>query len=244
MPSQVAQLPVFGYRRAMHRGWQLVRYGFELGGAVSLLASVGAGSALAVIVGFVAEMPLGLRCLLAASVFLLVVAAGLALVGWLKTRPPATLGVQSPPSVVVGDVTAGGNAYVAGHDVTVGASAGPSHAERVRWIRGEIKQIMFRLDQLDVQAADYTSAWPIRANPYAPLPVAQWELHGGALRLLGIDYDTIEHAYDLAAAFNEGRRMSLTRETFGGGPPEPDLAALRSAFERAGAVVKRGVNHA
>jgi len=229
--SLVAELPVFGYRRAMHRGWQLVRHGFELGGAVSLLASVGAGGGIAAVVAFVADMPFGLRILLAVSAFLLVAAAGLALVGWLKTRPAAT---RSAPSQ---HVTAGGNAYVAGHDVTVGASAGPSHAERVRWIRGEIKQIMFRLDQLDLQARDYTSAWPIRSNPYAPLPVAQWELHGGAVRLPAIDYDTIDHAYDLAAAFNEGRRMSRAQETFGGGPPEPDLAALRSAFERAGAAL-------
>ncbi|MCA1681097.1 MAG: hypothetical protein LC777_20230 [Actinobacteria bacterium] len=235
MRSLVAQLPVFGYLGAMRRGWQLVRHGFELGGAVSLLALVGAGGALAAIVGFVAEMPLGLRLLLALSVLLLVTAAGLALVGWLRTRPSAAVGARSRPSIVDGDVTAGGSAYIA--DVTVGASAGPSHAERVRWIRNEIKQLMCRLDQLDVQARDYTSAWPIRQNPYAPLPVTQWELHGGAMRLPVIDYDTIDHAYALAAAFNEGRRMSLAQETFGGRPPEPDLAALRSAFERADAAL-------
>jgi len=221
----------------MRRGWQLVRHGFELGGAVSLLAAIGAGGAFATIVGFVAEMPLGLRLLLALFVFMLVAAAGLALVGWIKTRAPATLGAQSQPSIVGGKVTAGGNAYVAGRDVTVGASSGPSHAERVRWIRNEIKQIMFRLDQLDVQARDYTSAWPIRPNPYAPLPVAQWELHGGALRLSVIEYATIADAYDLAAAFNRGRCMSLAQETLGDGPPEPDLAALRSAFERADAAL-------
>lgn len=230
----------------MRRAWQLVRYGFELGGAVSLVLSVGAASAVGAVVGFVADFPLGLRVLLIVSAMCVVAAAVLALTGWIRTRPQAARGA---PSAEGGDrVPRGGGVHagrnikadgpIAGRDVVMQASQGPTRGERLRWVRLEIKQIMRRLDQLDWRADPdnpdgWNTIWPDKKNPYAPLPIVEWQRHGGALDLPAIEWDAVDRAYDLAEQFNEGRLAALAQETSGSGPGEPNLSALRLAFVRA-----------
>lgn len=60
---------------------KLVRLGFEAAGAVQLLLQAGAAAVIAVMVGYVADIPLGPRIVLFTGVFLMVLAAFLAYLG-------------------------------------------------------------------------------------------------------------------------------------------------------------------
>lgn len=213
----------------MRRAWQLVRHVFELWGAVSLLASVGAGTVLAVIVAVVAEMPLGLRILLAVGTFFLVAAAGLALAGRRKTRPPP----QGQPSTVGGSVTAGGNAYI-GRDLTV---TGSDPRERVWQVTREVVNARKAVQKIRKRHREdpTTDDW----YEVDQLPTDRWNAHGGALDLSPAAFAVVAHAYELGEEFNDGLSHSLARKTFGDPQvPMPDLDALDEAFGRAEAALR------
>jgi hypothetical protein len=91
----------------VRRIFQLVRHGFELGGAVSLLLSLGAGSLVAAVVGFFAEFPLGLRILAMVGALMIVTVACLAAIGAYRGRRPiaraegAPMADERPPNINV-----------------------------------------------------------------------------------------------------------------------------------------------
>jgi len=131
-------------------------------------------------------------------------------------------------------IASGRDSYAAGRDMTIVApSTGPDRAERLRWVRDEVAHIQRRFVQLAQSQEEWGSIWPIRENPYQPLPAERWNAYGATLGLPETDHDVVQDAYEMANEFNV--KMERGPVTFG--DPEPDLDGLRHAFNRAASVV-------
>lgn len=131
-------------------------------------------------------------------------------------------------------IASGRDSYAAGRDMTIVApSAGPDRAERLRRVRDEVAHIQRRLEQLEQAREEWGSIWPIRENPYQPLPAERWNAYGASLGLPETDHDVVQDAYEMANEFNV--KMGRGPATFG--DPEPDLEGLRHAFDRAASAV-------
>jgi uncharacterized membrane protein len=206
-----------------------------LGGAVSLLASIGAGGVFGTVAGFVVKFPLGLRLALAVSVFLLVAAAVFAMFGWVKTRPPA-VEATGTTGVVGGDLTAGGDVSIAGVNVAGGdltIHQRPGEVEQLRAVWAEVKHVQDRLRQI-ARRAEARQGWvrPPRSEHYERVPSQTWNLHSDACGLPAADRVAIQDAYDRASIFDD---EMLRRDDVGFGEPEPDLAGVADAFADAAA---------
>jgi hypothetical protein len=160
-------------------------------------------------------------------------AIGYVAVSVIARRRPPKASVSDPPAVV----PAGRNALRellqeerARQTALSASGASPNREERLRAIRDEVKHIKRRFDQIDKSGDEWGTIRPPRHSLYQPLPAEKWNRHGVALMLPRGAHDVIQEAYERANDFNH--EMQTPPTTFGD-HPDPDLAGLREAFERA-----------
>jgi hypothetical protein len=149
---------------------------------------------------------------------------GLLVVRW--ERKPVAPSEPTPPAPVAPVPPA----TVALRELLLEEHARGSRAQRLRAVGDEVKHIKRRLGQLEKSGAEWGTIRPHRLAPYQPLPAGKWNQHGVALMLPTAAHDVIQAAYEQANDFNH--EMQTPQQAFGD-YPDPDLAGLREAFERA-----------
>jgi hypothetical protein len=96
-------------------------------------------------------------------------------------------------------------------------------------VRDEIRHILRRCDQIEDHENEWGTIRPVKGTTYQRLPSDRWNTYGASLQLPEADHQAIQDAYEMANDFN----IAMENPPLVFGEPEPDLAGLRRAFERA-----------